>query len=99
MRHHTFCFFCMVMLWPGLAPLFAQTVFSEKALDYKKAMLPYDMPYTIGLPDKQFVMLQELKKNTMKLGRYDQYFLKNGKKKLSSKKMKAFHSFFCGEIR
>jgi hypothetical protein len=48
--------------------------FSEKELDYKKPLLPYDLPYTIALEDKHFVMLQEQKKNFMKLGRYDQYF-------------------------
>ncbi len=52
----------------------AQNVFSEKDFEYKKTLLPYDVSYTIGLEDKQFVLLQEVKKNQMKLGRYDQYF-------------------------
>ena len=55
-------------------PIEAQSVFSEKELDYKKPLLPYDLPYTIALEDKHFVMLQEQKNNLMKLGRYDQYF-------------------------
>lgn len=52
----------------------AQSVFSEKEIDFKKPLLPYDLPYTIALGDKHFVMLQEQKKNMMRLGRYDQYF-------------------------
>jgi hypothetical protein len=55
-------------------PATAQNVFSEKDFEYKKTLLPYDAAYTIGLDDKQFIMLQEVKKNQMKLGRYDQYF-------------------------
>ncbi len=52
----------------------AQNIFSEKELEYKKSFLPYDVPYTFSLDDKEFIMLIEVKKSSMKLGRYDQYF-------------------------
>jgi hypothetical protein len=55
-------------------PSVAQNIFSEKGMDYKKPLLPYDLPYAIALEDKHFVTLQEQKKNNLKLGRYDQYF-------------------------
>ena len=51
-----------------------QNIFSEKQLDVPKAFLPYDVPYTFALADKEFVQLTELRSNTLKLGRYDQYF-------------------------
>jgi hypothetical protein len=55
-------------------PSWGQNIFSEKDFEYSKALLPYDVSYTIPLADKQFVMLREEKKHMMKLGRYDQYF-------------------------
>lgn len=53
---------------------FSQHIFSEKDFEYKKSFLPYDVPYIFTLEDKHFVLLSEVKKNEMKLGRYDQYF-------------------------
>ena len=53
---------------------FGQNIFSEKDFEYKKAFLPYDVPYIFALEDKHFILLSEQKKNHMKLGRYDQYF-------------------------
>ena len=66
----------LLLLSALVIPIFsiAQHIFSEKELDFKKTFLPYDVPYTFALEDKQFIMLSEVKKNTMKLGRYDQYF-------------------------
>jgi len=58
----------------------SQHVFSEKAFEYKRTFLPYEMPYVFPLKDKQFVMLREEKKNLMKLGRYDQYFFEQWEK-------------------
>jgi hypothetical protein len=66
--------------------LHAQTVFSEKQLDYKKALIPYDVPYTFALPGKEFIMLQERKKNVMVLGRYDQYLFEKWEKEIEFSK-------------
>ena len=59
-----------------------QNIFSEEEFEYKKTFLPYDVAYTFPLEDKEFVMLQEVKKNTMKLGRYDQYFFEKWEKEV-----------------
>lgn len=66
----------IILLFIMLFPLgcIGQHVFSEMEFEYGKTFLPYDVPYTFALEDKQFVMLTEVKKNTMKLVRYDQYF-------------------------
>ena len=63
-------FFCTILSLSS----FSQNIFSEKDFEYKKAFLPYDVPYIFGLEDKHFILLSEQKKNQMKLGRYDQYF-------------------------
>ena len=59
-----------------------QNIFSEEEFEYKKTFLPYDVAYTFPLEDKEFVMLQEVKKNTMRLGRYDQYFFEKWEKEV-----------------
>lgn len=61
---------------------FGQNIFSEMELTYKKKFLPYDIPYTFALKDKQFIMLSELKKNSMKLAKYDQYFFEAWEKEI-----------------
>ena len=71
--HHNRFFITILILFIPVVG-FAQHVFSQMELEYKKEFLPYDVPYVFALEDKQFVMLSELKKNTMKLIRYDQYF-------------------------
>lgn len=52
----------------------AQNVFSEKILDYKKTILPYDLPAINPVEGRNFILLEEQKKNVLKTGRYDQYF-------------------------
>ncbi len=61
----------------------AQYVFSEKSLDYKKSILPYDLPSMIPLDDRNFILFQEEKKDVMKLGRYDQYFFEKWEKSIT----------------
>lgn len=67
-----------------LLPLvcFGQNIFSEEDFDYNKTFLPYDIAYTFPLEEKEFVMLREVKKNNMKLGRYDQYFFEKWEKEV-----------------
>ena len=79
-----FYYFLIVALFPFKTE--AQFIFSEKDLEYKKVFLPYDVPYTFALKDKEFVMLQEVKKNHMKLGRYDQYFFEKWEKEIEFNK-------------
>jgi len=76
-----FLMFCLLPI-----KMDAQSIFSEKDLEYKKDFLPYDVPYTFGLEDKEFIMLQEQKKNVMKLGRYDQYFFEKWEKEIEFNK-------------
>jgi hypothetical protein len=52
---------CLILVTIGQRS-FSQNVFSEEVFDYKRAFLPYDMPYVFPLEDKQFIMLREEKK-------------------------------------
>jgi hypothetical protein len=72
---------CLILVTIGQRS-FSQNVFSEEVFDYKRAFLPYDMPYVFPLEDKQFIMLREEKKNLMMLGRYDQYFFEQWEKEV-----------------
>lgn len=76
-------FFLFSFLLPFVSS--GQTIFSEEEFEFKKIFLPYDVAYTLPLEDKEFVMLKELKKNTMKLGRYDQYLFEKWEKEIEFK--------------
>ena len=77
---------------------FSQNVFSEKDFEYRKSFLPYDVPYIFALEDKHFVILSEVKKNKMKLGRYDQYFFDQWEKDLEfDEKESAPQTFVKGD--
>jgi len=82
MKHHPgSILFSLIFVFLAISSS-GQHIFSEKELAYKKTFLPYDVPYTFALEDKQFVMLSEVKKNFMKLGRYDQYFFEQWEKQI-----------------
>ena len=71
-----------------------QNIFSEKAFENKNKFLPYDVPYTFPLEDKEFVMLSELKKNRMILGRYDEYFFEKWEREIEFDKNESTPQLF-----
>ncbi len=87
-----FFYFFLFCLLPK--KLDAQSIFSEKDLEYKKELLPYDVPYTFALKDKEFVMLQESNRNVLKLGRYDQYFFEKWEKEIEFNKEESAPQLF-----
>ena len=71
-----------------------QNIFSEKAFENKNEFLPYDVPYTFPLEDKEFIMLSELKKNRMILGRYDEYFFEKWEREIEFDKNESTPQLF-----
>jgi len=75
-----FIFLLSLLFLPQIVD--GQNIFSEKNFDHSKSFLPYDISYTFPLEDKEFVMLSEVKRSTMKFGRYDQYFFEKWEKEI-----------------
>ncbi len=78
-------YFFLVLFFIPLVS-FGQSIFSEEDFSYKKSFLPYDVANTFSLGNKEFIMLAEVKKNNMKLGRYDQYFFEKWEKTIEFNK-------------
>jgi len=53
---------------------FGQNIFSETELDYKKPFAPYELKWTIGLPDQNAIVLRDDGNGQFTLIRYDKYF-------------------------
>lgn len=85
--------FSLISFLPSLV-CSGQHIFSEENFDYGKTFLPYDLAYTFPLEDKEFVMLREVKKNNMKLGRYDQYFFEKWEKEIEFNKNESVPQVF-----
>ena len=66
---------------PGI--LYAQQIFSKTEFGYKGIFQPYDLPATLPVGGKDFVMLRQFNNNTMELCRYDQYFFSVWEKKIT----------------
>jgi hypothetical protein len=62
-----------LLLLTGNTALHAQFVLSEKRLEYKKELPPYDTRKAMAVGEDQFVLLQQTDKYDFSLIRYDKY--------------------------
>ncbi len=72
----------LIVLIAFSSELFAQQVYSEKVMEYKKPFLIQDTPYAFGLDSGEFIMFQEGDDKLFRLGRYNQEFDKKWVKEI-----------------
>ena len=64
----------MVLCFLSFPRLYAQNIFSQSQMEYRKPFAPYSIQNVIGLEDQESIVLLEEGKGKFRLIRYDKYF-------------------------